>query len=431
MITLEQIRGFIKSKALTIVWIFLSLTIIVGGVWAFMGRGLTSSTPQEDRSFSDYLNLAKTFKEPALYQAQDSTVTFLAFGDVSLSRNIAFTIDKQNDELFPFRGIEELLLSSDFNFANLETPFSSSDAYTAKETLVFNAPKKNVAGLKYYNFQVLSLANNHSMDQGLDGIRITRELLSKNNILHSGTGETLEEAWQPAIINKNGIAIGFVSASYSSINDGGQKTNNYVARIQDQKRLSQQIRDLKNKVDFVISSMHAGTEYTTTPNLAQINFAHSALDAGADLVIGHHPHWIQDKEVYCPASKASRIVPANQELIFTQDELENNCKAIYYSLGNFVFDQSWSEQTKKGLALKITLTKQQTSCHPELLADTLGESMRAGDSGSSTAVQDTNISGDTDCAFNIQPANSPTPTPRIQIQEIPIYIDNNCCPVIK
>ena len=81
--------------------------------------------------------------------------------------------------------------------------------------------------------------------------------------------------------------------------------------------------------------MHAGTEYTHQPNKAQITFAHAAIDYGADMVIGHHPHWIQKIEKY-------------------------NNKYIFYSLGNFIFDQMWSQETKEGLALKITLSKNLT-----------------------------------------------------------------------
>jgi poly-gamma-glutamate synthesis protein (capsule biosynthesis protein) len=78
--------------------------------------------------------------------------------------------------------------------------------------------------------------------------------------------------------------------------------------------------------------MHAGTEYMRTPNQNQTEFAHAAIDAGADMVIGHHPHWIQTTEKY-------------------------QGKYIFYSLGNFIFDQMWSQDTKEGLALKITLSK--------------------------------------------------------------------------
>ncbi len=337
---------------------------------------------KQDKSLQDFYTQAQNAAAVRLEQQQPTTVTFLAFGDISLSRSIAATIQIKKDPLYPFHNIVDLLKSSDFNFANLESPFSKSDAFTAKNTLVFNAPKANVAGLKEYNFAVLNLANNHAFDQGKDGIDITAEVLDNNGLLHMGTGETLEEAWTPAIIEKNGIKIAFIGASYSSVNDGGKTLNNYVARIEDVDRLTAQVSRLKSSVDFIVVTMHAGTEYTPKANQSQIDFARAAIDAGADIVIGAHPHWVQNKEIY-------------------------KDKPIYYSLGNFIFDQDWSEETKKGLALKITLSKPVRS------------SKSRGSNNSATIT-------------DIQPsAGIQTPVTTIEsIKEIPLYIKENCCPAL-
>jgi poly-gamma-glutamate synthesis protein (capsule biosynthesis protein) len=191
-----------------------------------------------------------------------------------------------------------------------------------------------------------------------------------------GTGKDLDEAWTPAVIEKNGIKIGFIGASYASVNDGGKTTNNYVARIEDTERLTAEVLRLKPLVDFIVVTMHAGTEYTPTANTAQVTFAHAAIDAGADIVIGAHPHWVQNKEIY-------------------------KDKTIYYSLGNFIFDQSWSEQTKKGLALKITISKngQPSSALPN--------------AATAQDLQGSKSSATLD-----------------SIEEIPIYIEQNCCPTI-
>jgi poly-gamma-glutamate synthesis protein (capsule biosynthesis protein) len=132
----------------------------------------------------------------------------------------------------------------------------------------------------------------------------------------------------------NGIKICFLGASYASSNNDGKTKNDYVTRVEDVDKLKSSILNLKSNCDFITVSMHAGTEYTRTPNQKQIDFAHSAIDFGADLVIGHHPHWIQTIEKY-------------------------KNKYIFYSLGNFIFDQMWSEETKEGLVLKIQISKHQ------------------------------------------------------------------------
>lgn len=411
-----------KVLVFTPILIVVIAATILGVFQLNHGSPLThNSAANQDKSFQDFYTQGQNAAATNLTQQQPSTVTFLAFGDISLSRSVAATIQAKKDPLYPFHNIVGLLKSSDFNFANLESPFSKTDAFTAKNTLVFNAPKTNVAGLKEYNFAVLNLANNHAFDQGLDGITTTEKVLNDNGLLHMGTGKTLDEAWTPAIIEKNGIKIGFIGASYSSVNDGGKTINSYVARIEDVERLKSAIYNLKSKIDFLVVTMHAGTEYTPKANQDQIDFAHAAIDAGADIVIGAHPHWVQNKEIYCPRtstiSEYNGSAPALSPGLGRDGERSNestpqeinrnpNCKPIYYSLGNFIFDQDWSAETKKGLALKITLTKP-TAAIPK--TSSINNSATISDLQPSGGVQ--------------------LPITTIQsIEELPLYIKENCCP---
>lgn len=278
-----------------------------------------------------------------LADQKDATtdISFMAVGDIMLSRNVAGTMAKNGkDPYFPFRKLDDVLHSTDFNFANLESPFSGRDDYNPTGSLVFNAPTWTIDGLGQYNFKVLNLANNHAFDQGKDGVLYTKKYLADHYLKGIGVGNNLDEAWQGDTFSSKGVTVGFIGASYASENDGGVATNNYVARIEDVTRLKQSIAAMKAKADFVVVTMHAGTEYTRTPNQSQINFARAAIDAGADIVIGAHPHWIQTSEQY-------------------------KGKYIFYSLGNFIFDQEWSQDTKEGLMLKITLTKKGV-CDPQV-----------------------------------------------------------------
>lgn len=264
------------------------------------------------------------------------TVKLLAVGDISLSRNVAAQIDGQANLLLPFSSLAQILLSTNFNFGNLESPFSGKDSYPPTGSLIFNSPPKNIAGLKKYNFKILNLANNHFLDQGEAGLKYTLSFLADNGLSSIGAGLNLETAWKPVVITINNIKIAFIGASYASINDGGVKSNNYLARIEDLNQLKQSLNNAKQQADIIIVSMHAGIEYTRQPNQKQIDFAHSAIDNGADIVIGHHPHWIQKIELY-------------------------NKKYIFYSLGNFIFDQMWSQETKEGLALLLQINKSKDS----------------------------------------------------------------------
>jgi poly-gamma-glutamate synthesis protein (capsule biosynthesis protein) len=273
--------------------------------------------------------------------------TIIAVGDIMLSRNVALRMRDAGDPLLPFRGVSALLSSSDLNFGNLESPLAPTDKAsasphpdgTASETwdgtiggtsLVFAAPNASVRALSRYNFRMLAMANNHALDQGEDGLAHTLEQLSASNIQVAGAGGDLEEAWRPRIVELRGRKIGFLAASYASLNYGTDERNEYVARIEDLTRLRSEVSALKPRVDCVIVAMHAGTEYTAEPCPAQIQFAHAAVDAGANIVVGSHPHWIQPFERY-------------------------NGGLIFYSLGNFIFDLDGSKATREGVAVKFSI----------------------------------------------------------------------------
>lgn len=272
-------------------------------------------------------------------------VSVVVVGDIMLSRNVAAKMKAAGDPYLPFRRVAGLLDSSDFNFGNLESPFapftpvsgsqggqgdSAWDGVIGGESLVFAAPNIALRGLDRYNFRVLSMANNHALDQTEVGLVHTIDRLAANGIRVVGAGASLEEAWQAQIVERQGRKIAFLAVSYASLNYGTDERNEYVARIEDLDRLRSQVRALKSQADYVVVAMHAGNEYTSEPTTAQRDFAHAAIDAGAGLVVGSHPHWLQPCERY------------KEGLIF-------------YSLGNFVFDLDSSPATREGAAVKILI----------------------------------------------------------------------------
>ena len=300
--------------------------------WLFNNAGSMQKSAQQQTnndSLEDYYNASKQLQaKPTATEA-----TFIAVGDIMLSRSVAAQMYKNGkDGKFPFRKLEAELLSTDFNFGNLESPFSGTEDFDPTGGFAFNAPPTARDGLTHYNFNVLNLANNHLLDQGPEAVPYTINFLKQGGLQPIGAGNTLDEAWQGAVQEANGIKIAFIGASYASENDGGAARNNFVARIEDIGNLQTSIEKLKTQSDFIVVTMHAGEEYTRVPNQTQIDFARTAIDYGADVVIGAHPHWIQPVEQY-------------------------KGKYIFYSLGNFIFDQEWSRDTKEGLMLKITLTK--------------------------------------------------------------------------
>jgi poly-gamma-glutamate synthesis protein (capsule biosynthesis protein) len=296
----------------------------------FLLVALTANCGDSYVPFPPGQSRAKTIARPPAKEdlPKETRARFIAVGDIMLSRGVNRAIERAGNPLLPFGALGNLLTATDFNFGNLESPVSGNDKIQGRG-LVFNTKRNDTAGLIKYNFKIVSLANNHALDQGVKGLRFTQKFLDERQIEYIGVGETKRQAWQPKIITANGIRIGFIGASYCSINDGGGVRNEFVARVEEIEYLRASIEKLKAESDFIVVTMHAGVEYTRKPARAQIAFARAAIDAGADLVIGSHPHWIQTFEQY-------------------------RGRYVFYSLGNFIFDQR-KPDTKEGLMLQITL----------------------------------------------------------------------------
>jgi hypothetical protein len=272
---------------------------------------------------------------PPATTPKPKTTSIFFVGDIMLSRNVAGKIYQTNDIRLPFKKTSDVTSAADITFGNLESPFYNQGNHSVQNSLVFNGEPLAIEGLNLAGFDILSTANNHSMDQGNAGLNYTMDLLNFNGIVYTGTRYTDESLAIEPVIKHNDILYGFLAYSYTALNDGGKSKSPYINDFNDIQKMKQDIIDMKgHTADVVIVSMHAGTEYTTKPTQAQIDFAHAAIDAGADIVIGHHPHWIQKIENY-------------------------NGKWIFYSLGNFVFDQMWSQETREGLTVEATYEEDQ------------------------------------------------------------------------
>jgi poly-gamma-glutamate capsule biosynthesis protein CapA/YwtB (metallophosphatase superfamily) len=279
-------------------------------------------------------NLSGSSRLPNTTASQPKTTTLFFAGDIMLSRNVDRRIVQTNDFNLPFENVVGEIKNSDIVFANLESPFNDTGAHFVDGSLVFDADPKAISGLNFAGFDILSTANNHALDQGQKGVDYTYNILNQNNILPLGTGPNCHAG---QIITKNNIKFGFLGYSYTAHNSGGTDSPDpSVCDANDLKQLTKDVLTLKSQVDYLIVSTHMGVEYTRTPTSAQTNFAHTAVDAGADLVIGNHPHWIQPIEQY-------------------------QGKWIFYAMGNFVFDQMWSEDTREGLTATLTFENKNPS----------------------------------------------------------------------
>lgn len=261
-------------------------------------------------------------------------VSLVLTGDVMLDRGVEYMVEKQGggDFRFPFLKIADELQKADIVFGNLEGPISDKGTKVGS-IYSFRANPKTIEGLTYAGFDVISLANNHAFDYGRQALEDCLTKLSNAQISYTGAGFNETEAFSPAIKEVNGIKIGF--SAYTNLGPETWRAvgeNSGIAWI-DEKNLNlvkQDIKKAKEEVDILIVSLHSGEEYLKIPTQFQIDFSKMAIDSGADLVVGHHPHVVQKNETY-----------------------ENGF--IFYSLGNFVFDQSFSEETLKGEILKVLI----------------------------------------------------------------------------
>ena len=242
----------------------------------------------------------------------DKTWTMLAVGDIQLGREVAVKIN-QFGANYPFENIIDVTKSANLTIGNLESPFTAGKSNTDPNTMIFGAELKSVEGLKNAGFDALNLANNHFANQRQSGMDLTFDILNKNDIGYFGTAN------QPLIKTIKDVKIAFLG--YTEATSG--------VAVMDVEQAKLDIAAAKTQADLIIVSMHSGYEYTPYTNNHQIEFARAAIDAGADIIIGHHPHVVQAIEDY-------------------------NGKKIFYSLGNFIFDQPWSIETKQGLMVKLT-----------------------------------------------------------------------------
>ena len=280
---------------------------------------------------------------------ENRTITMTLVGDIMLNRGVEYMVGKEGDGdySFPFLKIVEDLKGTKLLFGNLEGPISDKGTKVGS-IYSFRAEPEAIEGLTFAGFNLISLANNHAFDYGREALEDCLAKLSKAGIDYVGAGFNEGEAYggrTPVIKEIEGTKIGFLA--YTNLGPESWKAsekNSGIAWIseKDFEKIKKDIENAKSQVDILIVSLHSGEEYSNEPTLFQIEFSKMAIDAGADLIVGHHPHLIQRNEKY-PEKKS---------------EISNGASKngwIFYSLGNFIFDQGFSEKTMRGQILKVLI----------------------------------------------------------------------------
>src|SRR3989339_663665 len=262
---------------------------------------------------------------PGQLNALDEGIVITAVGDIMLSRGLSPLLEKNGPD-YPFAGTKHIFRNSDIAIGNLEC-YISSRTLDAGNFFNFRASTPAVSGLKNAGFNVLTLANNHVFDGGYPGVRDTVSILQEHKIAYCGAGSDIETAQRPASLQIKGKKIAVISCT--TLMPAGLLASKNSPGLVSPGMLVSQIRRLRVYYDYVIVSCHWGEELAEKPRADDIKTAHALIDAGAELVIGHHPHTIQGIEIY-------------------------KGKAIIYSLGNFIFDNP-SEPTRKAFIAEYTI----------------------------------------------------------------------------
>ncbi|HEX6542122.1 MAG TPA: CapA family protein [Ktedonobacterales bacterium] len=340
---LQQVRGLPGSIALAPVeladWRVKNLG--VDNVYPAQQRG--TQHPAPFTPFTLQLGVSETLVQQGLdvkalarslgpvLASTTPVMDMVAVGDIMLGRGVNNKMVAYNDYLYPYRKIKNELDSADLRVANLECTLTDKFPIpTDPSTFTFVSKPAAIDGLKYAGFDMLTVANNHANGPGYTPFMDMLQKLRGKGIGVCGGGNNLDEACAPAVVTAKGTRVAMLGyCMVPPVPQGPFATaSSWGLAPVDLTRLPKDIAAARQKADLVIPYFHWGIEYTKDPIRQQQDAARAAIDGGADMVLGVHPHWVQAIEEY-------------------------KGKLIIYALGNFIFDQDWSRPTLEGFLLHL------------------------------------------------------------------------------
>ncbi|HRQ42528.1 MAG TPA: CapA family protein [Chloroflexota bacterium] len=315
----------IKTRGVLILLVlFVSLLVLRGRQAAFVESG-TVTTAVPDLSAYPWIYL----RDGRALSESEPVVELIVVGDVLLGRGVA-------DEPDPLGAVAPWLRTADLTLGNLESAIvAEGTPRTAPpdgpQPIILNAPVTAVAHLTNAGFDLLSQANNHSLDYGVAGLEETAVRLQQAGITPLGIGPDEVVAYQPVFRQVNGVRLAFLAfnAVPEPANDAPSSGGQWQRAEWNEAQATATVAAARRQADVVMVSLHWGYEYDSQVDPWQKTAAAALLAAGADVIWGHHPH-------------VAQAVMVEQQ----------SGQLVAYSLGNFVFDQT-QELTNQGLALRI------------------------------------------------------------------------------
>lgn len=256
-------------------------------------------------------------------ELEGDTITIALVGDILPAARVLELMNKNGYD-YPYREAKEILSAADITAGNLESAITNRGSEAKDKQYLFRAPPETLPAIKEAGFDYLSLANNHTLDYGWEGLQDTMDYLDDAELQHSGSGNDDREAFTPAYIERKGMTVAIISVTRVVPVTEWKADRNHagVAEAYSTDRTVTAIEAAKENADLVVVMVHWGVERSETPVAHQTDLAYQFVDAGADLVVGSHPHVLQGFESY-------------------------KGKWIAYSLGNFVFSTTASTKTSE------------------------------------------------------------------------------------
>lgn len=314
------------------------ICLIIFGIVKLI-QGLTGKKENQQVSSSIVEN-----KKEEVIVPKDITINFTAIGDVmchSTNFKGAYDSETKTYDFSPsFKDVKKYILPADIAIGNLETTFAGEErGYSGYPA--FNSPKELGIAVKNIGVDILSTANNHSLDTGSKGVISTLDTLDEIGISHTGTYRSKEEQDTILVKDVNGIKIAFISFTYGTNGIKVPTGKEYLVNYIDKNLMLEQIKLAKKQnVDLICASMHWGEEYKQKQNKEQENLADFLFENDVDIIIGNHAH----------------VVEPMEKRTITKEDGTTKDVFVAYALGNFISGQI-KEYTKSTIIINLKITK--------------------------------------------------------------------------
>ncbi|MET3682247.1 poly-gamma-glutamate synthesis protein (capsule biosynthesis protein) [Alkalibacillus flavidus] len=312
-----------------IIWTVVTLMVFI----TLLIYGLEQQNSQIDTvTARDLHNISNRLQK----DSPQTSITLNAVGDILMHERVYRGAEQQGEYVFTpmLEPVMPHLQEADITFANQETMLAGETIGLSGYPR-FNAPSSVADALSAAPVDIVSIANNHTLDHGREAVMQTTELLNDHEIDYVGAYRSYDDQQSLRVIEQNGISVGFTGYTYGTNGLRRPDGDDYLVQYMRDGTMVDDIQQMKDEVDFTVVSLHFGNEYEPFPTEEQRQLVQKLTEAGADIILGHHPHVLQPVDIV---------------------KTDHHESVVIYSLGNFLSGQMGLERRIGGV-LQLELTK--------------------------------------------------------------------------